>query len=256
MNDTPYHVTYGQHPRVGISNLPVSAAILQNLSTKAELQDLYSTMNVDGVALPAPLSTTDGSYRKDLPPDDAGLDNVMLEIAIATADKLVPQTPLGKHKERSAQLPSHLSRELCDAKRQEMTMVVLHDHAKEKDIASPSEGKNRDEREVPSTRWLEMMDNRDRLELEERAHARVNSVFPIIYCTNNKDINDIANWAPCILRKVRKEQYEVLDQHEQDRLKKTSPGEAIMVYQLHGACTTSIPPRNFLMHIWKISKML
>ena len=97
-------------------------------------------------------------------------------------------------------------------------MVVLRDHAKEKDIASPSEGKNRDERKVPSTRWLEMMDNRDRLELEEIAHARVNSVFPIIYCTNNKDINDIANWAPCILRKVRKEQYEVLDQHEQDQL--------------------------------------
>jgi hypothetical protein len=88
MNDTPYHVTYGQHPRVGISNLPVSAAILQNLSTEAELQDLYSTMNVEGVALPAPLSTTDGSYRKDLPPDDAGLDDVMFEIAIATADKL------------------------------------------------------------------------------------------------------------------------------------------------------------------------
>ncbi len=71
-------------------------------------------------------------------------------------------------------------------------MVVLRDHAKEKDIASPSEGKNRDEREVPSTRWLEMMDNRDRLELEEIVYVRVNSVFPIIYCTNNKDINDIA----------------------------------------------------------------
>jgi len=93
MKDTQCHVTYGQHPHVGISNLPVAAAILQNLSTEAELQDLYSTKNVDGVALPAPLSTTDGSYRKDLPPDDARLDDAMLEIAIATADKLVPQTP-------------------------------------------------------------------------------------------------------------------------------------------------------------------
>jgi hypothetical protein len=213
--DTPYHLTYGQPPRVGISNLPVSAAILQNLSTEAELQDLYSTMNVDGVALPAPLSTTDGSHRKDLPPDDAGLDDAISEIAIATADTLVPQTPLGKRKERSAQQSSHLSREVRNAKWQEMAMVVLHDHAEEKEIASPSEGKNRDEREVPSTRWLEMMDNCDnRLELEVIAHARVNSVFPIIYCTNNKDINDIANWASCILRKVRKEQYEVLDQHE------------------------------------------
>jgi hypothetical protein len=69
MKDSPYHLTYGQHPHVGISNLPVSAAILQNLSTEAEQQDLYSTMNVDDVALPAPLSTTDGLHRKDLPPE-------------------------------------------------------------------------------------------------------------------------------------------------------------------------------------------
>ncbi len=68
-----------------------------------------------------------------------------------------------------------------DAKRQEMATVVLHDYFEEKEIASPSEGKIRDEREVPSTCWLEMMDNRDnRLELEEIAHTRVNSVFPII----------------------------------------------------------------------------
>ncbi len=85
MKDTPYHVAYGQHPRVGISNLPVAAAILQNLSTEVELQDLYSSKNVDGVALPALLSTTDGSYRKDLPPDDARLDDALLEIAIETA---------------------------------------------------------------------------------------------------------------------------------------------------------------------------
>jgi hypothetical protein len=36
-------------------------------------------------------------------------------------------------------------------------------------------------------------------------------MFPIVYNTNNKDITDDDNWAPCILIKVRKEQYEVLD---------------------------------------------
>jgi hypothetical protein len=51
-------------------------------------------------------------------------------------------------------------------------------------------------------------------------HARVNSVFPIIYCTNNKDIFDDLNWAPCILRKVHKDQYKVLDQHEMDKVDK------------------------------------
>ena len=41
LKDTPYHLTYGQHPRVGISNLPVSTAILEKLATEAELQDVY-----------------------------------------------------------------------------------------------------------------------------------------------------------------------------------------------------------------------
>jgi hypothetical protein len=36
-------------------------------------------------------------------------------------------------------------------------------------------------------------------------------MFPIIYNINNKDITDDDNWAPCILIKVRKDQYEVLD---------------------------------------------
>ena len=36
-------------------------------------------------------------------------------------------------------------------------------------------------------------------------------MFRIIYCINNKDITDDDNWAPCILIKVRKDQYKVLD---------------------------------------------
>jgi hypothetical protein len=56
--------------------------------------------------------------------------------------------------------------------------------------------------------------------LKEMLHARVNSVFPIIYCTNNKDIFDETYWASCILREVHKEQYEVLDRHEMDKVDK------------------------------------
>jgi hypothetical protein len=56
------------------------------------------------------------------------------------------------------------------------------------------------------------------VELEEIARARINTVFPIIYCTNNKDILDIANWAPCIMRKVSSEQYELLAINEHDKV--------------------------------------
>jgi len=197
IKDTPYHLTYDQQPRVGISNLPVSADILQRLSTEAELQDLYSTMNIDGVALPAPLSTTDGSHLNDPAPEDAGLDEAIEEMAVGIVDtfdeaiqEMVPRTPL----ERSAQQSSVLLRKVRDAQRQEKANAVHHDHVEEEEITSPSKGKIGEDREIPSSHWLDMIkDCEDHLELEEIARARVNTVFPIIYCTNNNDINDIKN---------------------------------------------------------------
>ena len=56
--------------------------------------------------------------------------------------------------------------------------------------ASPSKGKTsgltaEDKREEID-HWLQWIWSRDIiLDLEEIVHARVNSVFPIIYCTNN-----------------------------------------------------------------------
>jgi hypothetical protein len=37
IKDTPYHLTYGQHPRVSISNLPLEPSVLDSLSTEADL---------------------------------------------------------------------------------------------------------------------------------------------------------------------------------------------------------------------------
>jgi hypothetical protein len=89
------------------------------------------------------------------------------------------------------------------------------------EISSPSEGKQAGEDTSPYVCWLELIEEHDDpVDLGEMSHERVNSVFPIIYCTNNKNITDDANWAPCILRKVRKEQYEVLDRQEQDKIDK------------------------------------
>jgi hypothetical protein len=68
--------------------------------------------------------------------------------------------------------------------------------------------------------WLELINDCNKpVALVEITHARVGTVLPIIiYCTNNKDITDNANWAPCILRKVRKEQFEILDTNEVDKI--------------------------------------
>jgi hypothetical protein len=112
------------------------------------------------------------------------------------------------------------------------------------DLTSPSGGKSAVDYTQPSIRWLELIDERDNpVELEEMLHARVNSVFPIIYCTNNKDVLADSNWAPCILRKVCKEQYKVLD-WQRTRLTKTLIGKGTIVFWLRGVCIINIPPWN------------
>jgi len=213
IKDTPYHLTYGQHPRVGISNLPVSAAVLQNLSTEAQLQDIYSSMNVDGV--PALLSTADGSSLGNT--GDTLMSQSMLNVD-------VPNSALGKRKERSPKESSLATRQAQSAKLQLTTAVVLQNETVQDVMTSPSggipsPGTAKSEGDNIDIRWVELIKSRDIiLDIDEISNARINSVFPIIYCTNNKDINDMANWASCILRKVRKDQYEVLDEHERHKL--------------------------------------
>jgi hypothetical protein len=44
LRDSPYHLAFGQQPRVGISNLPILSEILRNLVMEAELINIYSNM--------------------------------------------------------------------------------------------------------------------------------------------------------------------------------------------------------------------
>jgi hypothetical protein len=101
IKDTPYHLTYGQHPRVGISNLPVSADILANMRTEAKLQDVYSLMN-----------SSINVANNCVVLSDKGFDTSIAAVTIATADTLVSLLPLGKRKGRSPQDASQLSREI------------------------------------------------------------------------------------------------------------------------------------------------
>jgi hypothetical protein len=67
-------------------------------------------------------------------------------------------------------------------------------------------------------------------------------MFQIIYCTNNKDILDDSNWAPCILRKVCKEQYKVLDWHEMDKVDEDLDWEGDDGLSALWICIINIPP--------------
>jgi hypothetical protein len=110
------------------------------------------------------------------------------------------------------------------------------------DISSPSDEKAAEEDVRPYIRWLELNDEpADPVDLGGMSRARINSVFPIIYCTNNKNITNDSNWAPCILRKVRKEEYEVKSKGRSRTRLKTLTGEGTMVSRHPGVCIISIP---------------
>ena len=49
-------------------------------------------------------------------------------------------------------------------------------------------------------------------EMQKSSFHGGKSKFPIIYCTNNKDISNTDSWDAAILRKVGRSTFEVLDQ--------------------------------------------
>jgi hypothetical protein len=69
-------------------------------------------------------------------------------------------------------------------------------------------------------RWLELIDdhkanNKGPVHLSEISRARVDTPFPIFYCTDpDKKFNNNKDWEPCVLKKTGRELYEVLDANE------------------------------------------
>ena len=74
---------------------------------------------------------------------------------------------------------------------------------------------------VYSVIWMQLIAERDPqkpVDLSELKSARIRSVFPIVRCINNKDITDPENWESCILKKVQKELWEVLNVHQNEKV--------------------------------------
>ena len=102
LRDSPYHLTFGQHPRVGISNLPLLSEILKNLVTEAELNDVYSSMQCGMISesLSQPLdpmfedtiatvpeAIDDGIAVAEAKDNDDGINIAMVEATIETCSK-------------------------------------------------------------------------------------------------------------------------------------------------------------------------
>jgi hypothetical protein len=220
LKDTPYHLVYGMHPRVGISNLPISQSVLSNLVTEAQLNEVYC-----GVLTDEP--------RQDTTKLPTLFQEQVAAVADATnAEALVSLSPVQINRKRPPEVDINTMMDLTQAKRDARDMkkakidalkeAVLSTPTTENPITPPTTTTNESARRSKtcegtnvSNRWLELYKERDGpdrpVSLPEIQQAKLRTMFPIIYCINNKDITDDDNWAPCILIKVRKDQYEVLD---------------------------------------------
>jgi hypothetical protein len=75
--------------------------------------------------------------------------------------------------------------------------------------------------DLSSVCWMQLISEHDPqkpVNLTELKSARIRSVFPIIWCIINKDITSPENWESCILKKVQKETWEVLNVHQKDKV--------------------------------------
>jgi len=216
LRDTPYHLTFGQHPRVGISNLPLSSEILNNLATEAELNDVYSGIQCGMI-------NDSFSPPMEDPTFQAVADAVIDGMSVAE-DEYVDMNEATVETRSRTYSSSQDRRNNKRLKTSALGTAIIGNRMENSGAldltTSPTKGKTCDI-DVTKVIWMQLIAERDPLkpvDLSELKSARIRSVFPIVRCINNKDITNVANWEPCILVKVRKETWEVLNVHQTEKV--------------------------------------
>ena len=195
------------HPRVGISNLPISSEILKNLVTEAELNDVYSSMQC-------------GMINQELLSQP--LDPIFQDtIASSVAEVVEAEATIETHSKTYS--VSQDSRKAKRLKTSALGNAVIGNNIEDSGTTIPAKTKKSKacDDDISSICWMQLLAERDPQEpvdLKELKSARIGSVFPIIRCINNKDITNTENWASCILKRVRKETWEVLNVHQNEKV--------------------------------------
>ena len=218
IKDTPYHLAFGQHPRVGISNLPIAPHILKNLSTESQLIDVYSnlksTMTFESPTKPKSLVESHESVVGE-------------ESEIRSVGETMDSASGTKRSNSTTDDESRASRRARTAVRKDADLASSPDPAetrtggKGKADETRMGGKGKaDELDISPIRWMELLKERNGqdVRLTDLVKSRIGSSFPIIRCINTKDICAVENWKGCILRKIMKETWEVLDMNERDKV--------------------------------------
>ena len=200
LRDSPHHLTFGQHPRVGISNLPLSSEILKNLVAEAELNDVYSSMQCGMIneSLSEPLdpmvediiatvaeAIEDGISAVTEANDNCdGINVDMVEATIETRSKTYSSSQDRRNKKRLK--TSALGTALIGNSMENSGAL---------DISTPSTNKTKGKTcdvDLTSVIWMQLIAERDPLkpvDLSELKSARIRSVFPIVRCIRGSHEN-------------------------------------------------------------------
>jgi hypothetical protein len=240
LKDSPYHLTYGQHPHAGISNFPLAPAILATLSTEAQLQDVYLQMRSrtigrqsDQTMAVAAAGIEGGSEFGRTMASIAQAVSAVETMAVSAVDVNLPteeEAPMKKCRVMSTPKAKALGQghhKSNTAKRAALAQAVIGDGALVGTADSDDGGDIVVSKSVGNSdakvHWLELLKQHSNdfhfleVSLKHIVTGRIGESFPIIRCINNKDISDPDNWKACILKKIRNDQFEVLDIHEQDK---------------------------------------
>jgi hypothetical protein len=196
LKDSPYHLTFGQQPHVGILNLPIMMEIVDNLVMEAELIDDYSNVNM-GMMTGLP-QVLDQSFEGTLATVAESINNSITAIAMPTTATKIPTTAIAMSAAHNKTYTS--SQDHCKAKRANtfaLGTAVIGNGAMESgaqdSITTPKglmpKGKTGDGDDFNAICWMELIIdcNQKPVELHELKSARIGSVFLIICCINNKD---------------------------------------------------------------------
>jgi len=226
LRDTPYHLTFGQHPRVGISNLPLSSEILKNLASEANLNDVYSRMQC-GMINDSVSETLDDAMFQDKIATvvEAIEDGITVAEAEENGDGMnvaMVEEATTETRSKTSYSTSQESRKIKRLKTSALGTAVIGNTMENTATSRTTTTKSKTcDIDANSVIWMQLIAERDPqkpVDLSELKSARIHSVFPIVRCINNKDINNAANWEPCILVKVRTETWEVLNVHQTDKV--------------------------------------
>jgi hypothetical protein len=207
---------FGIKPLVGLSTLPLSTEILNSLSKENQLNDVFENMK--------------GSMLR---PQKGNVK--LTEEAQSLVDSITSNLEHSRKKKRKASTEDlQASRQAKRSLSSALATTILHQSPTKSTTAhsppklsatshakTPQKGKSGgDDNYIDE--WTQLLQNRNNsVTLDEMMKSSFHggkSKFPIIYCINNKDINNPDSWDAAILRKVGRSTFEILDRILTDKV--------------------------------------